>query len=51
MISLAVMLNLVVMYRPIHFNNHRRRMAVEIGDESINDLLAAKMKPVKSVGS
>lgn len=46
MIALSIILLVREMDSAIHFNNQSRRMAIEVCDETVNDLLAAKMAPI-----
>jgi hypothetical protein len=37
------------MYIPVHLNNQRRRMAVEVHDVAVDDLLAPEMQTTEAV--
>lgn len=49
LVTLGVVVYLLFVNPAIHFDNKRSRVAVEVHDEAVNDLLAAKLKPVQSV--
>jgi hypothetical protein len=43
-VALPIIFELVLMNRPVDFDDEFERVAVEIGDEAIDDLLAAELE-------
>jgi hypothetical protein len=48
-VARCIVICLFVVYDPIHFHDQTGGVAVEIGDESVNELLAAKVVAVQLV--